>query len=183
MAVALGIAIGTVPPGRIAEMRTRYAKLGAAMVNLRPAMEIIGVELTDIAKETFLSQGRRGGGSWKALSYKRQHEKEREGIDPRILFGETHRLFVSVTEPGSSENVLQVKGSGNEWQVILGTKVPYAKVHWVGSIKRNIPQRRFFKSIPSDRERYDRILRQYFWDAYASMPGESTPAPRGHFNV
>ena len=179
---ALGVAIAVVPPGRIQEMRLRYAKLGGAMVNLRPAMEIIGVELTDIAKETFLSQGRRGGGSWKQLSYKRQHEKAREGIDPRILFGETHRLYTSATEPGSPENIIQVKGNGNDWQVILATKVPYAKAHWAGVPKRNLPQRKFFKRIASDQERFDRILRQYFWDAWASMDGETTKAPRGHFN-
>jgi hypothetical protein len=178
---AFGVKITPLPPGRIQEIRARYHNLGGALRDMKPAMEIIGHEMAEISKETFNSQGRRGGGSWQALSYKRQEEKAREGLDPRILFA-THRLYTSLTEIGSPENRLSIKGKGNEWSVALVTLVPYAKVHWTGSPKRNIPIRRFYKSITSDKERFDRIIRQWMWDAYASVPGETTKAPRGHFS-
>src|SRR5215831_6061417 len=144
-ALPLGVHVVQMPPGQIKELRARYASLGGAMRNLRPAMEIIGEEMAGIARDTFESQGRRGGGSWAALSEKRMREKVREKIDPRILYGETHRLFLSLADIGSSENVLVVKGGGNEWAVALGTKVPYAKVHQRGSAKRNIPIRILYK--------------------------------------
>ena len=166
----------------VPEVKRQLFRGAAAAGNMKPVLEEVGLDMMYVIGLNFASQGRRGGGSWKQLSYKRQHEKAREGIDPRILFGETHRLYTSATEPGSPENIIQVKGNGNDWQVILATKVPYAKAHWAGVPKRNLPQRKFFKRIASDQERFDRILRQYFWDAWASMDGETTKAPRGHFN-
>jgi len=149
-------------------------------------MEIIGEEMASIARDTFESQGRRGGGSWTALSKKRLHEKEREKIDLRILYGETHRLYVSLADIGSPENVLVIKGGPNEWAVALGTKVPYAGVHQRGAPSRNIPIRTLYKSVPGDVLRFERIIRQYFWDAYATevlgMGSIPIRAPRGHFS-
>jgi len=177
------VKITPVPPVRVKEIRDAYARIGAARRNIRPAMEIIAVEMANVAKETFESQGRRGGGSWQFLSPERVHEKEREGLDPRILYA-THRLFQSMTEIGSSENIVQIqKINPDDYSVALGTEVPYARVMWSGSSKRHIPARKFYKAIPTDRLRFVRILQQWFWDAYAAGPGETAKAPRGFFNI
>ena len=155
------------------------------MTNLRPAMEIIGEEMADNARETFESQGRRGGGSWTKLSEKRMREKAREKIDPRIEFGETHRLYVSLAQIGSPENKLIIKGSANTWAVALGTTVPYAKAQHRGVPSRNLPARKLYKSVPGDVVRFERIIVQYFWDAYTLkvFGSEGVRPPRGHFSA
>ena len=96
--------------------------MGASVQEAQPAMFRIETDVRRIIRETFESQGRRGGGSWEFISDDWRHRKLREGRDPRILYY-THRLINSLVNEGG-ENIAETTGTDFK----LGTSVPYAEL-------------------------------------------------------
>lgn len=111
----------------------------------RSAMDQVATELMRIIEQTFLSQGRRGGGSWRFLQPETVRRKIRMGQDPRILFA-THALFNSLTNRGDPRQKLRVSNT----EVLLGSKLPYAR--------KQQEARPMIKLTRSDKLRIDKII-------------------------
>jgi phage gpG-like protein len=105
------------------EIYRKAMRTSVAAAALRPALEKIGKILRSASEQTFKSQGRRGGGSWKNLKPASVRRKMREGQDPRIMFA-TGALFRSMTTRRSSRNIELIEGA----KITVGSSLPYSEV-------------------------------------------------------
>jgi phage gpG-like protein len=124
--------------------------------NMRPALWAVREDMFRVIRMTFQSQGRRGGGSWKALDPATVAAKERRGLDPRILFGR-HRLVNSFTQRGN----VNMRSSITRHDIRLRSTLPYADVHQYGDEDRGIPARPFIRFLPTDRQRWVKMCETY----------------------
>lgn len=106
-----------------------------------------------IEYQTFIAQGRRGGGSWKKLKESTIQKKIENGGDLRILH-ETHRLRDSLVQTRHPEHVQKI----TKTTLKFGTSVPYAGAHQEGVPARKLPKRPFFKFTAADQKRHARIV-------------------------
>lgn len=132
---------------KLAEKLTAGA---STAVDTFPAMFKITEDMLRIEGEIFGSQGRRGGGSWKAL----QPDTAKRKGDTKILMGtQDESLFKSLTIRGAQFQILNVDNTVIEF----GTERPYAYVHQTGSAW-HIPRRPFLKFLPTDIDRWSNML-------------------------
>jgi phage gpG-like protein len=89
------------------QVREKLRRTGRAVVDMRPALERVANDILRVTAIQFRSQGRRTGGSWKALSDEWVARKLRMGLDPRIGFG-TGALERSLTSREDEANVTDV---------------------------------------------------------------------------
>jgi phage gpG-like protein len=123
-----------------------------------PALWTIVQDMQRVEEQVFLSQGRRGGGSWKFLSPEYRARKERQGESPLILIA-TGDLMESVTESEGRYSDVVVTNN----IIVFGTSHPGAATQQFGDTSRNIPARPFLLRFTEyDRARWRRILLDYF---------------------
>jgi hypothetical protein len=105
----------------IKESITRFERMGTAAIAAEPAMEAVLKRLMRIIGQTFESEGRRGGGSWKQDTEDWLLRKQRNGLDPRIGHA-TLALRESVSIWGADH---QIRDVGPNYAK-LGSDLPYA---------------------------------------------------------
>lgn len=144
----------------------RLAGGGRAAFNMFPAMEKISMEMLAAEEQLFISQGRRGGGSWARL----KPDTVRKKGSSKILYTEgAHDKYKP--EPPSGENILfkSMTKVGARFQYLkvfknsihFGTNRPFAAVHQYGSPARKIPARPFLRFTPGDVDRWNAILSRH----------------------
>jgi phage gpG-like protein len=124
---------------------------------LKPALEKVADDMMRVTRLQFLSQGRRGGGSWAELSEGWALAKAKRGLDPRILFAK-HPLVDSLTDRGDPNQILEITNKG----IRYGSSVPYADVHQYGSAR--VPARPFIQFVAGDYDRWSEIITGYIVD-------------------
>lgn len=111
-----------------------------------PTLNKIADDLMRVTEINWLSENRRGGGSWKALSPAYEEAKIAGGYDMRMMV-RTNTLLPSMTIRGAEFQDLEV---GNN-EISLDTTVPYAEEAGAA--------RPFNEGvIPSDRDRWARWI-------------------------
>lgn len=131
---------------RLAVKLTESAE--AATSFAEPFLEI-ELDMYRIEKAIFSSGGRRGGGSWKKLA---DSTAKRKG-DVKIL-RDTDALYNSLTEPDAPYQILDI----TPHMLVFGTERPYSVVHQMGSTAAGVPRRPFIKFLPTDIDRWSRLL-------------------------
>lgn len=132
---------------------TKFERMGVAAIHAKPAMETSAGEMMRIMRLNFDSQGRRGGGSWRADTVEWLSRKVKAGLDPRIGHA-TKALRDSMSIPGAAHQILAI----TDTSVNLGSSLSYA-----GYMNRDRP---FAKFTEGDRMRLRGIIRDYLMAAY-----------------
>jgi len=135
----------------------RYEHLGEAASDMRPAMEEVTMIMMEAIRATFESGGRRGGGSWAALTTEWLARKERMGWDPRIGFAR-HHLVDSFTIPKAAHQRLEI----GTHSVSIESDLPYAATQQA--------HRPFIKFTKGDRMEMARVCSEYLVEAWARTP-------------
>jgi hypothetical protein len=135
----------------------RYEHLAEAATDMQPAMEEVMLIMMGAIKATFLSGGRRGGGSWAALTTEWLLRKERMGWDPRIGFAR-HRLYEAFTIPGADHQRLRV----GPHSVEIESDLPYAATQQA--------HRPFIKFTMRDRREMAQVCSEYLVAAWNRTP-------------
>jgi phage gpG-like protein len=128
--------------------------------NMRPALWKVREDMFRVIRATFLGQGRRYGGSWKALSPATVAAKERAGLDPRILIAR-ERLMNSLTVRGNRN----MRSSVTRDKINLTSTLEYAEAQNFGTADGHVPQRQFIKFYPQDRARWIKICEESLMEA------------------
>lgn len=110
-----------------------------------------------IERTIFKSGGRRGGGSWKKLE---DSTIKRKGSI--AILRDTDALYHSLTEPGAQFQILDI----TPHTLVFGTERPYAIVHQEGSVAAGVPKRPFIRFLPTDVDRWSRILLNHVVKAF-----------------
>jgi len=141
-------------------------------------MERIVADMMRVERQTFYAQGRRGGGSWKPLLPDTVRKK---GVGYQNILRtdlanpgyskiggaqSVDTLFKSLTQPGARYQILDVTNS----TILFGTERPYAGAHQHGSWMRFIPARPFMTFLPTDEERWTRMMSEHLMAPF--MTGE-----------
>ena len=184
------LAITSAPPHVFRTLHDEYEAVARRRLNTIPLMRVIGNQIHQIIKETFISQGRRGGGSWAKLSESTMRRKmgysgtgiyplfgggwsvrkkygggfERGRSDPRILF-RSHDMYKSLTSLKAEGAIVDPKQDF----VIIGTKFGYAKYHRTGTM--DMPARDWWKPTSGDRKRMAEETNLFFLRAKAQFGG------------
>jgi phage gpG-like protein len=135
------------------EVKTRFERMGLAAMYAEPTMWTVVRRLMEIISLTFESQGRRGGGSWSAITQEWLLRKQRLGLDPRIGHA-TLSLRNSVTKEGAAHQDLEVTHS----YARLGSFLPYADTQQ--------HHRPFIKLTPTDRLEIRNMIRRDLIEAW-----------------
>jgi phage gpG-like protein len=141
-------------------VKAKLLRGAAAAGNMRPALTEVRLDMFRVIRATFTGQGRRFGGSWKALDPKTVAAKARKGQDPRILIA-THRLIDAFTRRESRHMRSKILGD----RIELGSDLTYDAVHQYGSDDGNTPARPFIAFYPQDRQRWAKICQQHLMGA------------------
>lgn len=141
-------------------VRRQLLRGAAAAANMRPALWEIREDIFRIIRINFISQGRRGGGSWKQLDPRTAAAKARRGQDPRILIA-TGKLMDSFTRRGSR----YMRSAVNKDRIYLDTTLPYADTHQYGDQSRGIPTRPFIRFLPQDKKRWVKMCESHLMEA------------------
>lgn len=138
---------------------TKFTRTGDYARDAAPAFENIADFLLQTTETTFESQGRRGGGSWKALTAEWFNRKLRKGWDTRILhkFGDLRR---SVTRRGATGQILDVTHNS----LRFGSSLDYAARQQFGY--RGTPKRPFIKVTQLDRVKIRDMIRDHMMQAW-----------------
>jgi len=137
----------------IKEAITRFERMGVAAFAAEPAMEAILRRLMRIIGQTFESEGRRGGGSWKQDTEEWLLRKQRDNLDPRIGHA-TLALRNSVSVWGAEH---QIRDVGPQ-HAKLGSNLEYADTS-----QRHRP---FIKLTKADKAEMRVIVRDYLITAW-----------------
>lgn len=125
-------------------------------VNMRPAFNDVATLFMNAIDQTFESQGRRGGGSWKRLSPKWAARKARKGLDPRILhMGRNHPLRRSLTKRRARGQILNI----GPQSMTLESTIAYAARHQFGHDKT--PARPYIKLTKYDTANAAQIVKNH----------------------
>lgn len=130
--------------------------VGARSSNMRPALVSVREDMYRAIRQTFMSQGRRYGGSWQSLAEDTIRRKLKKGLDPRILIARG-RLMDSLTERSSKYMRTAVTKSS----IRLNTTLSYAQTQQFGDEARGIPARPFVNFHPRDWERWRDMVARY----------------------
>jgi phage virion morphogenesis protein len=134
----------------------RFRGMAARATNLLPVNERIADYLMNMIDQTFKSQGRRGGGSWKELTPDWKDRKAKQGKDLRILYY-NGKLRLSLTQRENDNQILVVTND----EVSIGSTLPYARRHQKGDTKGNIPARPYIKILRTDRQNVSDMVAKY----------------------
>lgn len=116
-------------------------------------MRAISNDLFAIERSQFVSNGRRGGGSWAPL---KPDTIKRKG-NARILV-EDRGLVDSVTHRDAEFQILEVQNT----ELIFGTSRPWAWTHQGPSRAReDLPVRQFIKILPTDVNRWAGMIARH----------------------
>jgi len=137
----------------IKQAETRFKRMGVAAIAAKPAMEAVTNRLMRIVDQTFESEGRRGGGSWKQDTEEWLLRKQRNNLDPRIGHA-TLALRKSLTEIGAPHQIRRVEHNFAE----LGSSLPYAETQ-----QRHRP---FLKLTKADKIGLRTIIRDWLIEAW-----------------
>ena len=140
----------------IEQAKRRFTRLAAAAVNLTPAWAEMLEYFFWMEDATFLSQGRRGGGSWAQDSDEWMTRKAREGLDPRINFA-TWALYDAMTMMGAPGQVVHMTPQS----LSLGSDLPQA-----GPSQK---YRSFIKPTEQDRYIMANIIKEHFVHAWEGL--------------
>src|SRR4051812_31916579 len=134
------------------QMRRQLLHAADVAGDMRVGLNKIADDMFRVIGATFSSQGRRYGGSWKALDPQTVKRKAAAGsLDPRILIA-SGALMRSVSHEGDPNQIFQVTGS----EIILDSTLDYAEAHQRGN--DHVPKRQFIKFYPQDRRRWVGIV-------------------------
>lgn len=125
--------------------------------NMRPVLSALADDFNDIMERQFATQGQYASGGWRPLSMRRILEKQRKGLDPRILHA-THALRNSLTQRGAPGSVRRVTAD----ELRVGTEIDYAVHHQHGT--RRMPRRRPVEFRALDRRRWIKALQRFLID-------------------
>lgn len=137
------------------QVSTKFARMAQSASNFTPAWEAVLTRLFAIEASTFDSQGRRGGGSWKADSPEWLARKMRDGLDPRINHA-TLALRNSMTVRDAPGQILHITPQA----LYFGSDLPYA-----GVSQENRP---FVKLTAGDRVAIRNLIRDQLMAAWRS---------------
>jgi hypothetical protein len=137
----------------ISQAKKRFARLGAAAIDLAPAWADMLEFFFYIEDSVFQSQGRRGGGSWADDSPEWLARKAREGLDPRINFA-TWALYDAMTELGAPGQIVEMTTTTLEFGVDLPQAGPSQKY------------RTFLKPTEADKFGMANIIKNHFAHAW-----------------
>jgi len=144
-------------------------------------MEKIVADMMRAERATFYAQGRRGGGSWKPL---KPDTIRKKGVGYQNILrtdlanpgyskiegsNSVDTLFRSLTRPGAQYQILNVTNTS----IRFGTDRPYAGAHQHGSWLRFIPARPFMTFLPSDQERWSRMISEHLMAPFIADEGKS----------
>jgi hypothetical protein len=137
------------------QVNEKFNAMGVRASNAAPFFtEVLIPDMERIEEQMFMSQGRRGGGSWKMLSPGRVKQKAAQGLDPRINIA-TFNLLQSLVDSEEPDAVRKVTG----WKLTFG------------SVARGAVQSQKFRPIVRftkfDRVRWARWLGEYVVEAKA----------------
>jgi phage gpG-like protein len=142
------------------EIVSRKLRHGArTAVNMEPALQDVADDMMEVVFATFMSQGRRYGGSWAAIDPKWVARKAKKGWDTRILLAQNF-LIDSWTNRGDENQHLDVDGK----RIVLDSTLDYAEVHQFGG-GRNIPARPYVNFYPQDRKRWVKMCQEHLVNA------------------
>lgn len=139
----------------VKQLRTQFNRIGVAALDAKPAMEVIAMDMMEVENQTFLGQGRRGGGSWKNLTLDWMIKKSQRQLDPRINIA-TGALWSAMSEPGAPGQILHIRRDS----VTLGSDLPQA-----GPSQRERP---FIKFLPTDKARWRQTIQRHLMAAWRS---------------
>jgi len=143
--------------GDLMNLTKKLEYMGKQARHTRPVMSRISLDMMEIEKKVFSSNGRRGGGSWAKLKNSTVRWKgstailRTRGSRPGYDSGKDY-LFKSLTVKGAKYSVNVVTNNS----VTFGTTRPAAVVHQTGSARNNTPARPFIKFTKLDQLRWDR---------------------------
>jgi hypothetical protein len=127
-------------------------QMGTKAARARPAMEKAAAYLFEVESKIFSGQGRRGGGSWPAISAEWEARKVAMGYDSRILFMR-HQLRDSMAVPGAANQQLHI----GDTRLIIASTLDYAA--------KQQRTRDFTKLLPQDKA----VLRAFIKDHITSV--------------
>lgn len=131
----------------IQQVRRRLFRGAEFLSDPRPALEIVADDVLRSIGATFSSQGRRYGGSWRAISPKWLKWKIDHGKDPRILHM-NGTLRAAFSERGAEHQILNVTMTG----ISLRSDLKYDR--------RQNEARPFVNFYPQDQKRWVAIMEQ-----------------------
>lgn len=135
----------------------KFEKAAVDAENTLGAMADIAANMVEAEDSLFMSQGRRGGGSWAPIKFDTEFRK-----GSSIILVDTGRLYESLTKIGSPDQILVIRPT----EVEFGTNVPYANIHQTGAPRRNIPKRPIIRFTAGDRQRWVDILEKHLMRAF-----------------
>lgn len=137
----------------VRQAQLRFSRLEGAAADASLLFLQILEMFYEIEKSTFDSQGRRGGGSWRAVTDEWMQRKMRNGLDLRINHANL-TLRKSVTEPAADYQEAQI----GPQHLRFGSTLPYAAV-----TQRNRP---FIKLTARDKLLMRNRVRDYLMAAW-----------------
>lgn len=141
----------------------KLENLGDAAVNLHKPLSMIVTDMFRIEEQVFKSDGRRGGGSWKAL---KPETIRRKGSSQKLV--ESGALLKSVTVPGADYQDVHLLPPGSPDRIEFGTDRPGAAKHQYGFKPQNIPARPFIRFTPYDIVRWEKVIMDHLMASYVT---------------
>jgi len=129
----------TVQDGDLVKLITSFAEKA---VNTDRLTGQLASRMLDCVKENFEQEGRP---PWQGLADATIKARRRKGSYPGKILQDTGTLVGSFYTKNTSS------------EAVVGTDVPYAAVHQLGSTTKNIPARKFLAFTSEDREEFKRI--------------------------
>lgn len=129
-------------------------RIGDRAVDATPAFAQMLLDLVDLEREQFGSEGQRASGGWAPLAASTLARKRANGLDERILRA-TGALYESLEETSSGGDAIR---HADPTQMVFGTTVPYARYHQLG---QGVPRRRPVELAERDRQGLVKTLQRY----------------------
>lgn len=131
----------------------KFERMGMAAIEAKPAMEEVADLMLVAIGETFQSQGRRGGGSWRQDTDEWLKRKLRENLDPRIGHATLALRRAFSIRDAEHQELLVTHNS-----VLLNSDLPYADTE-----QRHRP---FIKYTVNDLLKFRRTIHEWLMAAY-----------------
>ena len=110
------------------EAMRRVRSLGDHAGDMSPVYMWISRDFERIENQQFDSQGTYGGHTWEPISRSWARHKAKVGGDPRVL-----HFRLALRESLTRRNALGAVRTVRPHEVLMGTRIPYAKFHVTGT--------------------------------------------------
>lgn len=133
---------------------------------LRPYFAAVTKDFRRMMVRQFDSEGTYlNGRKWAALSESREQQKQRQGLDPRILHA-TRRMRNSFTQGREFSREIAFSS------LVLRTRVPYAGIHQAGYVgaTHQLPKRQIVKINRTHSKRWAKGLQLYLKTGIPEVP-------------